>query len=111
MIATIWSYLPLLLLTLAIECAVVALAARDRRREAVAVCIALNLLTHPMATLLSWRWGVNVLSLELLVFLFEWVGYSQLLRITTMKALRYALIANFCSALAGFGMDMVRMAG
>lgn len=103
MIAVLLSYLPLLAATLAIELAVVAAAApRGVRRRALTVCVALNLLTHPMATLLCWRWQVDPISLEGLVFLFEWVGYSQLLRIGPLAALRYSLVPNVLSTLAAF---------
>lgn len=102
MIAVLLSYLPLLLLTLAIESAIVAAAApREDRRAALRACLALNLLTHPMATLLFWRWQVDVLSLELLAFFLEWVGYADILRLGKVAALRYALLPNLLSALAG----------
>jgi len=110
MIAVLLAYLPLLAATLAIEVAVVAAASkRDLRRRAIAACLALNLLTHPMATLLSWRWNVDVLALEALVFLFEWVGFAQLLRIGLFAALRYTLLPNLLSALAGFGLWIASM--
>jgi len=96
------SYLPLLLLTLAAECAVLAcLAPREQRRRALEVCVGLNLVTHPLVTLLSWRLGVDMLALELSAFLFEWWGYATLLRIRSITALRYALLTNVCSAVNG----------
>ena len=105
MIAVLVAYLPLLAATLAIELGLVAAAAKEvDRRRATTACAALNLLTHPMATLLSWRWQVDLLSLEALVFLFEWAGYAQLLRIRAVAALRYALLPNLLSAFAGIGL-------
>lgn len=105
MIAVLLSYLPLLAATLALETATVAaIGKRGERRRAVLACIALNLLTHPMATLLVWRWNVDPLALEAFVFLFEWLGFAQLLRIGLFAALRYALLPNVLSALAGFGL-------
>lgn len=110
MIAVLLAYLPLLAVTLAIEVAVVAAASRrDLRRRAIDACLALNLLTHPMATLLSWRWSVDVLTLEALVFLFEWLGFAQLLRVGLVGALRYALLPNVLSALAGVGLWIAAM--
>lgn len=111
MIAVLLSYLPLLLLTLAIESALVAaVARRGSRRSAVSACLALNLLTHPMATLFAWRWQVDVLALELLVFLFEWLGYAQLMRLRLVPALRYAFLPNLTTAIVGVGLWMARMA-
>lgn len=111
MIAAFLAYAPLLLLTLAIEALLVAVAApRERRRPAVCACLALNLLTHPMATLLSWRWQVDVFSLEAMVFLFEWLGYAQLLRVGALPALRYAFLPNLATAIVGVGLWFAAMA-
>lgn len=105
MISVLLSYLPLLAATLLIEVVLVAAAAtRDRRRRAVTVCVAVNLLTHPMATLLGWRWQVDLLPLEMAVFLFEWLAYGQLLGIRLLPALRYALLPNAVTALLAFAM-------
>lgn len=103
MIPTLLAYAPLLLVTLVLEITIVgALAPRGRRREAWIAAAALNLFTHPLATLLAWRWGVDFLALESLVFLFEWLCYGRLLRIGPLVALRLALPANLLSAVAGF---------
>ena len=111
MINALISYLPALLLTLLIEALVVlGIARRDRRRLALQVCLALNLFTHPFATLMSWRWQVDIVSLELLVFLCEWLGYASLLRIRALPALGYSAAANLASALAGIGLWLARMA-
>jgi len=103
MIVALLSYLPSLLLTLAVECALVAAAApRPLRKAAVTACLALNLFTHPLATLLSWYWVPGLVELELLVFFVEWLGYALLLRLHVASALRYALLPNLLSAVLGF---------
>jgi len=105
------SYAPLLLLTIAIELTVVAaMSPRGRRKDVLAVCLALNLITHPLATLMSWRLGADFVSLEVLVFFCEWLGYSRVLRLATLPALRLAFFANLCSALAGIGLWVARTA-
>lgn len=102
MIALLAGYLPLLGLTLAIEAPVIAAAApRRHRRATLAFCVALNLVTHPIATLLSWRFGADVLVLEAAVILAEWLGYELLAGLRTGAALRCAVLANLASALAG----------
>lgn len=107
MTSLLQSYLPLLLLTLAIELLVVsALAPRRRRREAVTVAAALNLLTHPAATLLGCWWFVDLLSLEVLALLVEWLGYMRLLRVGPVVALRLSLPANALSGLVGLLLAM-----
>jgi len=99
-IATLLSYAPWLLLTLVLEGAVVAASApRGHRGAALRACLALNLLIHPTATLLAWRWHIDPLSLALLEFLFEWLGYRQLLDIPTSSSLALAAMANLiCGA-------------
>ena len=99
------SYMPLFLITLAIECGYVRLVApRDRRGEFVLACVAANLMSHPTATALSWYGLADVFSLELAAFLFEWLVYSRLLGIGPVKALRYAFYANLISALVGVAL-------
>ncbi|MFO1076813.1 MAG: hypothetical protein U1E73_03705 [Planctomycetota bacterium] len=105
MIGPLLSYLPLLALTLLIECALVAAAApRALRRRAITACLALNLLTEPLATLLSWRLGAEPVLPVLLAFCCEWLGYARLLDIPTGRALRLALPSNLCSAAASVGV-------
>lgn len=99
------SYMPLLLVTLALECGYVWLVApRERRPEVVLVCVAANLMSHPTATALSWYRLADVFSLELAALLFEWLVYSRLLGIGLLPALRYAFYANLISALAGVAL-------
>jgi len=101
--AALLSYAPLLLLTLAIECRVIAaIAPRGERRNYLAVCLALNLLTHPLATLLSWRWGADILLIEGLVLLVEWLGYARLLGLSTVRSLWCSFATNLCSAAIAF---------
>lgn len=102
MIAALLSYLPALALALTIEALVVAgVAPRGRRRAAVRACIALNLLTHPLGTLLAWRTDCDPLLVWLLEFLIEWIGYARLLQIPTAQALRYATLPNVLAGIAG----------
>lgn len=110
MIAVLLTYLPLLLLTLAVELAVVAMLSPAPRREALRACVALNLCTHPLATLLGWSLPTDeTLVLELVVFAGEWVGYSRLLRLSPLRALRLALPANAASLLAGVALWLAYM--
>jgi len=98
MLQTLVAYLPTLLLTLLLEAAVVAeIARRGERALAVQVCLALNLLTHPLATLLQ----SDVLAIEALVVFCEWLGYAQVLRCTLPRALWFATAANAVSWFAG----------
>lgn len=109
MTSALLSYLPMLLLTLAIEVAVVAALTRPpERRAALQVCLALNLFTHPFATLLFWRWSMDLFVLEGLVLLCEWLGYLQLLGRAPLGALRLALSANVFSWLVAIAIWMWR---
>ncbi|MCY2956123.1 MAG: hypothetical protein NT107_03690 [Planctomycetota bacterium] len=109
MIAVLFTYLPLLLLTLAIELAIVFMLSPAPRRDPLRACVALNLCTHPLATLLCWYLPIESdgtfllieLVIELVVFACEWLGYSRLLSHTPIKAMRLALLANIGSLLAG----------
>ena len=110
MIGSLLSYLPLLLLTLLLEGAVVALLMPgSQRRDALRVCIALNLFTHPTSTLLSWRWNVDLIPLESFVFFCEWLGYGQILKLRWPRSLSLALLANLVSWAAGIGVWWWRM--
>lgn len=110
MIPVLLTYLPLLLLTLAVELAVVAMLSPAPRREALRACLALNLCTHPLATLIGWSLPTDeTVALELVVFLAEWVGYSRLLQQSPLRALGLALPANAASLLAGVALWLTRM--
>ena len=101
MIGTLVCYLPLLALTLLSEGVVVAGLAKLPRRDVLRACIALNLVTHPLATLASWFVPAGLPEIELAVTIFEWVGYTWLLPLSPFAALRYALPANLVSCLLG----------
>lgn len=111
MIAVLFTYLPLLLLTLAIELAIVFMLSPAPRRDPLRACVALNLCTHPLATLLYWYLPSDgtFLLIELVVFACEWLGYSRLLSHTPIKAMRLALLANTGSLLAGLALFIIRM--
>lgn len=101
MIAALLSYLPVLALALVIECTLVAAAStRGTRRDAATACLCLNLLTHPLGTLLAWRWTCAPELLWLVELLFEWVGYTRLLRISAGRALAITVLADVCSGVA-----------
>jgi hypothetical protein len=101
-IAALLAYLPALLLTLVLEVLVVrALTPRGGRGRALRLCVALNLFTHPLATLLAARAGDQLLAIELLVGCCEWLGYLQLLPARWPRALALALAANAASIAAG----------
>lgn len=99
------AYLQLLSATLVLELAVAALLAprapRDQRRATVLAALALNLLTHPLATALSWLAGTSWLALELAVTLAELLGYRALAPLPWRRASALAVLANLLSALAG----------
>ena len=106
MIAALLLYLPWLALTLAIEVAVVAQVAPGR--EPRRVCAALNLCTHPFATLLlvASR-GASFGLCELAVALFEGLGYARLLGMPLRRAVPLSLAANVVSTIAGFLLAIV----
>jgi hypothetical protein len=114
MIAVLLTYLPLLLLTLAIELKIVFMLSPAPRRDPLRACVALNLCTHPLATLLYWylpsdnSFNSIFLLIELVVFACEWLGYSRLLSHTPIKAMRLALLANIGSLLAGCVLFIIR---
>ena len=75
-------YLGLLVLTLVVEVPLAAaLAGSERRGEVTRACLALNLLTHPVATGLAWLAGADWLALELGVLAVEALGYQAVARL------------------------------
>ena len=48
--------------------------------------------------------GVDVVALEALVILAEWLGYALLLGVSSGVALRLSLFANIASALVGLAV-------
>ena len=101
------AYLPLLLATLTLETAVIALLTkRDERRRAIAVCLALNCVTHPISTLLSWNGALDLPLAGILVTALEAIGYSALLPTSGPRAIGLAVAANLLSAAAGFVLSL-----
>jgi len=96
------TYLRLLAATLLIEAPLAAaLAGRGRRRDTWIASVALNLLTHPAATGLTWLAGASWLPIELCVVAVEALGYRALTPLGRGRASAIALAANVLSALAG----------
>jgi hypothetical protein len=97
-IGTLLAYAPLLAATLLLEAALVAaLARRDERRRLLAVAAGLNLLTHPLATLLRWQLSLGVLPLEGAVVAAEALGWHTVAGLRPARALVFAAATNFVS--------------
>lgn len=95
-------YLPWLLGTLMLEIALVAaLAPHALRRRSMLVAAAVNLCTHPLATLLQRFGWSDLLSLELLVAAAETLAYWRLVPLTAVRATVLSVLANLVSATAG----------
>ncbi len=102
MIGALLGYLPLLLATLASELPIVAIALRGpHRARALRVCVAANLLTHPLATLAAWHLSLDVFWIEAVVTLVEAYAYERLARATMLRSLLVAIVANALSWLGG----------
>lgn len=110
-------YLPLLLLTLVLELLVVAaLAPAALRWRSLLVCLFLNLLTHPVATLTLlgivpalWlgplSFGVGFwLAVELLVTLAEYLGYRIAAGLSRPRALLLAVSCNLLTAMLSLSL-------
>lgn len=108
MIAALLLYLPLLALTIAIELAVVAPLAPRPRRDALRACVALNVCTHPFASLLLVATGgASFGASELAVALLEGLGYTRLAGVSPRRAFVIALAANVLSLLGGVLLALV----
>ncbi|MCB9883764.1 MAG: hypothetical protein H6832_02105 [Planctomycetes bacterium] len=108
MLSVLLEYTPWLALTLALEGAVVALLIRgEGRRRALQACIAINLLTHPIATLAVLEAGLNVVPVELVVIAVEVVLYRQILGLSTKRAITLGVLANLVSWGAGVAASLV----
>ena len=95
------AYLTALGATLAIEAPVVVLFAPARRAEALAAAIAINLVSHPCATLLAsgtLPWS----SVECLVALSEALALRWALGLSPTRAVLASFTANALSALLAF---------
>jgi hypothetical protein len=109
-IGTLLAYAPFLAATILVEAALVAaLARRAERRRLLAVAAALNLLTHPLATLLRWHLSLGVLPLEFAVVAAEALGWHAVAGLRPARALTFALAANLASA--GLGALATGLAG
>jgi hypothetical protein len=92
----------LLAATVALELLVVrGVAPAPSRRRAATVCIAANLFTHPLATLLLWHWYADLLVIEALVTTLEFGCYVRLVPMAPARAFALALLANLLTAFAG----------
>jgi hypothetical protein len=101
-------YLGLLALTLAVEAPLaLALAGSTRRGEVTRACLALNLVTHPVATGLAWLAGADWLALELGVLAVEALGYRAVTRLTWPRAALVSVAANVSSAATGLLLTQV----
>jgi len=98
-LAALAGYLPLLLLTIVLELAVVSLLApRGARWRFVATGLFLNLLTHPLGYLaLLWARG-GWMAIELLIALGEAVGYRGVARASWPRAVLLAVSSNLVTA-------------
>ena len=98
-LAALAGYLPLLLMTVAIELAVVLLLApRAARRRFVATCICLNLLTHPLGCLVTLGAAGAWLPIELAISGCEAVGYRAVAGATWPRAVLLAVSTNLITA-------------
>jgi len=100
--AVVARYLGLLALTLAVELPLAAaLAGSERRGDVTRACLALNLLTHPIAAGLAWLAGVDWLTLELGVLAVEALGCRAVTRLRWPRAVLVSVAANAASAAPG----------
>ena len=96
------SYLLVLALTIAVEVVVAwGLAGRGARRHVVLTCIAVNMVTHPLA-MLAVLYTQAGLLVEVPVFLAEWLGYQTVAGLGPGRALTLALCANVLTTFLGF---------
>lgn len=91
------SYLPWLLMTLIVEAAVV-LAFPGGRRSQVLASVAINLVTHPIATL-AYVEGAPLELIEIGVWLAECAGYLILLGGGWRRSVMLATFANGATVL------------
>lgn len=102
--STMAGYLTLLLVTLLLELLVVAaLAPRALRRRSLLVCLFLNLLTHPLATLV-FVWQVSSepgvwLLIEVVVTLSEYLGYRIVAGLSVPRAALLTVSCNLLTAM------------
>jgi hypothetical protein len=98
-------YLVLLLATIGIEALVVfAAVPGPGRRRALATSACLNLLTHPLATMLlaEPRLANELFAVEALVMLVEAVGYLVVGGLGVGRAIVVSILANVVTTAAGW---------
>lgn len=87
-------------MTLGLEALVVLVLVRRRpdRRTVLRTACALNLCTHPLATLAAWYGHAGFVALEVMVVLAEALGYATVARQPWPRACLLALAANAATA-------------
>ena len=99
--------------TTALESAVaLLLAPRGRRGTVVAACVALNMVTHPLATL--WVTSSPRASFplpELSIFAFEALGYALVARLSLARSLGLSAAANALTLSAAVAFTALSAAG
>ena len=71
------------------------------RLRALRVCVAANLFTHPLATLLMWRWNPDLFTVEALVAALEFACYVRIVPLSAGRAFGLALVTNLLTMLVG----------
>ena len=101
-------YLPALAVTLGLESLVVlSLSPGGRRRRALHCCLALNLFTHPLATLILLHANAPLALLEVVIVGVEYLGYRKLAGLGPRRAILLAVVANVISAVAGAVVELL----
>ena len=104
----LWGYLPYLTLTLGLESLVVlSLSPRGQRRRAFHACLALNLLTHPLATLVILQANAPFSLLQVVIIGVEYLGYRSLVGLGAPRAICLAVLANSLSAVVEILMSVL----
>jgi hypothetical protein len=88
-------YLAALFVTLAVEVPVaMLLAGSSRRRRAGATSLAVNLVSHPIAFFMVTHEVLPFAPTEILVTVFEAVGYRRFARLSPYRAALTSVLAN-----------------
>jgi energy-coupling factor transporter transmembrane protein EcfT len=93
------------LLTLAIELPIIFLVLKKISKQIFLVAFLLNLFTWPLLHFVYFNTHINVLLLEVLVFLIEAAGYQLLLKKGWQISILTSLLANLCSY--GIGLIII----
>lgn len=103
MVEFLMSYLPALLVTMCVESLLaLLLAPPGTRRRSVLACAALNLLTHPLGTLVMLHANAPFSLLEATIAAVEYLGYRKLVGMRPGRALTLAVTANALTAALSF---------